>query len=234
MGIRFGGRVPPSELVSSLEALDILGIDDPRAIVGTRSPSLRLRYLGDLLRRDRDEPPIELRYRQWTAYFIFSCFLGNEKSTVPTPIVGMFRDVDTLREYDWGSLTYGFYIRGLRRFSRRETISFLGFWQFTIFWAFEHFPLFAPSRLLLAPDSTFPFARHWDSVRIQRLTSRTLLECCTTVDCIRDADIVFQPYSSAFIQRTEVFEAVQLSRRGSGFGLRGFGSSTWVREPYGS
>jgi hypothetical protein len=100
LGIRFGGRVPLSEPVSSPEALDILGIDDPHAIVGTRSPSLRLQYLGDLLRRERDEPPTELRYRQWTAYFIFSCFLGNDKSTVPTPIVGMFRDVDTLREYD--------------------------------------------------------------------------------------------------------------------------------------
>ncbi len=64
LGIRFGGRVPPSEPVSGLEALDILGIDDPDAIEGTRSPSLRLRYLRDLLRRERDEPPTELRYRQ--------------------------------------------------------------------------------------------------------------------------------------------------------------------------
>ena len=127
LGIRFGGKVPPSEPVSGLEALDILGIDDPRAIVGTRSPSLGLRYLEDLLRRERDEPSTELQYRQWTTYFIFSCFLSNDKSTVPTPIVGMFRDVDTLREYEWGALTYGFYIRGLHRFSRRESISFLGF-----------------------------------------------------------------------------------------------------------
>ena len=126
LGICFKGRVPSSELVSSPEALDILGIDDPHAIDGTRSPSLRLRYLRELLRRERDEPPTELRYCQWIAYFIFSCFLGNEKSTVPTPIVGMFRDVDTLREYDWGALTYGFYIRGLRRFSHRVVHHLLG------------------------------------------------------------------------------------------------------------
>uniref|UniRef100_A0A2N9IRL7 Aminotransferase-like plant mobile domain-containing protein n=1 Tax=Fagus sylvatica TaxID=28930 RepID=A0A2N9IRL7_FAGSY len=151
LGIRFRGKAPPSEPISGPEALDILGIDDPHAIDGTRSPSLRIRYLRDLLRRERDEPPTELRY-------------------------------------------HGFYIRGLRRFSRRETISFLSFWQFTIFWAFEHFPLFAPSRLPSAPDPDFPLAR--------------------------DADIVFQPYSSALIQRTEVFEAVQLSR------LR-----IWIRSP---
>jgi hypothetical protein len=90
LGIRFRGKAPPSEPISGPEALDILGIDDPHAIDGTRSPSLRIRYLRDLLRRERDEPPTELRYRQWTAYFIFSCFLGNDKSTVPTPIVGRF------------------------------------------------------------------------------------------------------------------------------------------------
>uniref|UniRef100_A0A2N9HNL2 Aminotransferase-like plant mobile domain-containing protein n=1 Tax=Fagus sylvatica TaxID=28930 RepID=A0A2N9HNL2_FAGSY len=178
----------------------------------SRRPSVRIRHLVDVLRRDREEPPTELRYRQWAAYFIFSCFLGNDRSIVPTPIVGMFRDIDTLREYDWGALTYGFYIRGLRRYSRRESISFLGFWQFTVFWAFEHFPTFAPSRLPLASDPDFPLARRWDTSRIERMTARTLLELRMTVDCIRDADIIFQPYSAALSQRPEVFRAVALSR----------------------
>uniref|UniRef100_A0A2N9HYJ3 Aminotransferase-like plant mobile domain-containing protein n=1 Tax=Fagus sylvatica TaxID=28930 RepID=A0A2N9HYJ3_FAGSY len=156
LGIRFGGRIPPSDPVSDFEALEILGIDDPAAIVGKKLFYLKISYLKDLLVREIEEPPTELRYRQWTAYFIFSCFLGNDKSTIPTPIVGMFRDIDDLRDYDWGALTYGFYIRGLRRFSRRETASFLGFWQFTLFWAFEHFAVFAPSRLPAAPDSCIP------------------------------------------------------------------------------
>ena len=220
LGIRFGGRVPPSEPVDGLEALEILGIDDDRAIEGKRRPSLRIRYLRDILRREIEEPPTELRYRQWVAYFIFSCFLGNNKSTVPTPIVGMFRDIDALRDYDWGALTYGFYIRGLRRFSRGETISFHGFWQFTVFWAFEHFPPFAPSRLPSAPDSLFPLARRWDPAWIRGLTSRTLLECRTTVDCLRDADVVFQPYSTFLVERPEVFRSVELSR------LR-----VWIRSP---
>ena len=128
LGIRFGGRAPLSEPISGPEAMEILGLDDSDAIDGTKLPSVRARYRTDILRRDREEPPTELRYRQWTAYFIFSRFLGNDKSTVPTPIVGMFLDVDALREYDLGALTYGFYIRGLRCFSRRESISFLGFW----------------------------------------------------------------------------------------------------------
>ena len=40
------------------------------------------------------------------------------------------------------------------------------------------------------------------------------------MDCIRDTDIVFQPYSSALIQRPEVFRAVELSH------LR-----IWIRSP---
>ena len=120
---------------------------------------MRFWYLRDLLKREKEEPPTKLRYRQWMAYFIFSCFLGNDKSTVPTPIVGMFLDIDALREYDWGPFTYGFYIRGLRHFSRWETNGFLGFWQFTIFWAFKHFPCFGPSRLPSALDPAFPLAR---------------------------------------------------------------------------
>jgi hypothetical protein len=212
LGIRFGGRAPPSEPIDGFEAREILGLADHDATEGTRRPSVRIRYLADVLRRDREEPPTELRYRQWAAYFIFSCFLGNDRSIVPTPIVGMFRDIDTLREYDWGALTYGFYIRGLRRYSRRESISFLGFWQFTVFWAFEHFPTFAPSRLPLASDPDFPLARRWDTSRIERMTTCTLLELRMTVDCLRDADIIFQPYSAALSQRPEVFRAVALSR----------------------
>ena len=63
LGIRFGGRTPLSETISGPEALEILGIDDPDAMEGKRSSSLRIRYLGDFLRRERDEPPAELRYR---------------------------------------------------------------------------------------------------------------------------------------------------------------------------
>uniref|UniRef100_A0A2N9H8U4 Aminotransferase-like plant mobile domain-containing protein n=1 Tax=Fagus sylvatica TaxID=28930 RepID=A0A2N9H8U4_FAGSY len=197
LGIRFGGRIPPSDPVPDFEALEILGIADPAAVVGKNLPSLRISYLKDLLRREIEEPPTELRYRQWTAYFIFSCFLGNDKSTIPTPIVGMFRDIDALRDYDWGALTYGFYIPGLA-------------------------PLLPSTdrQLPATPDSVFPLARRWDSAWIQRLTVRTLMECHTTVDCIRDIDIVFQPYSSFLVERPEVFRAMELSH------LR-----IWIRSP---
>ena len=90
LGIRFGGRAPLSEPISGPEAMEILGLDDPDAIDGIKLPFVRVRYLADILRRDREEPPTELRYRQWAAYFIFSCFFGNDKSTVPKPSSACF------------------------------------------------------------------------------------------------------------------------------------------------
>jgi hypothetical protein len=46
------------------------------------------------------------------------------------------------------------------------------------------------------------------------------MECRTTVDCIRDIDIIFQPYSSFLVERPEVFRAMELSH------LR-----IWIRSP---
>uniref|UniRef100_A0A2N9FVP5 Aminotransferase-like plant mobile domain-containing protein n=1 Tax=Fagus sylvatica TaxID=28930 RepID=A0A2N9FVP5_FAGSY len=187
LGIRFGGRVPPSEPVDGLEAREILGLADRDAIEGSRRPAVRIRHLADVLRRDREEPPTELRYRQWAAYFIFSCFLGNDRSTVPT-------------HHRWHVSRYR-RLEGVR-------LGYLDIW------------ILHPGRLPLASDPDFPLARRWDSSRIERMTARTLLELRMTVDCIRDAEIVFQPYSGALTQQPEVFRAVELSH------LR-----LWIRTP---
>uniref|UniRef100_A0A2N9IG64 Aminotransferase-like plant mobile domain-containing protein n=1 Tax=Fagus sylvatica TaxID=28930 RepID=A0A2N9IG64_FAGSY len=170
----FGGRIPPSEPVFDFEALEILGIDDPAAI-------------RSLLR--------SCDIASGLPTFIFSCFLGNDKSTIPTPIVGMFRDIDDLREYDWGALDVWVLHPGLapllpstdRQFPQASGSSLS-------FWAFEHFATIDHSH--------------------------TPMECRMTVDCIRDADIVFQPYSTFLLERPEVFRAVELSR------LR-----IWIRSP---
>uniref|UniRef100_A0A2N9I8Z1 Aminotransferase-like plant mobile domain-containing protein n=1 Tax=Fagus sylvatica TaxID=28930 RepID=A0A2N9I8Z1_FAGSY len=194
LGIRFGGRAPPSEPIDGFEAREILGLADRDATEGTRRPSVRIRYLADVLRRDREEPPTELRYRQWAAYF--SLLLSYDIAS----------GQPTLSSAAFSGTTGPLFPRPL------SSISFLGFWQFTVFWAFEHFPTFAPSRLPLASDPDFPLARRWDTSRIERMTTCTLLELRMTVDCLRDADIIFQPYSAALSQRPEVFRAVALSR----------------------
>uniref|UniRef100_A0A2N9E1J2 Uncharacterized protein n=1 Tax=Fagus sylvatica TaxID=28930 RepID=A0A2N9E1J2_FAGSY len=45
LGIRFGGRAPPSEPIDGFEAMEILGLADRDAIEGVRRPSVRIRHL---------------------------------------------------------------------------------------------------------------------------------------------------------------------------------------------
>ncbi len=63
LGIRFSGKAPPSERISSPKALAILGLSDLAACDGTTNIVLRVRYLRDLLVEERAEPPTKLRYR---------------------------------------------------------------------------------------------------------------------------------------------------------------------------
>uniref|UniRef100_A0A2N9J8G6 Aminotransferase-like plant mobile domain-containing protein n=1 Tax=Fagus sylvatica TaxID=28930 RepID=A0A2N9J8G6_FAGSY len=129
LGIRFGGRIPPSDPVSDFEALEILGIDDPAAIVGKKlflsEDQLSEGSLGE---GDR----------------------GASHGAAISP-------VDCLISYSAASL-------GMTSLPFPHPYSrFSG--------PFEHFAVFAPSRLPAAPDSAFPLARRWDSAWIQRLTT---------------------------------------------------------------
>uniref|UniRef100_A0A2N9J7J2 Aminotransferase-like plant mobile domain-containing protein n=1 Tax=Fagus sylvatica TaxID=28930 RepID=A0A2N9J7J2_FAGSY len=101
-----GVRVPPSDRISGREALAILGLNYLAACYGFTNVYLRVRYLKEVLEGELQEPPTDLRYSQWMAYFIFNCFLGDDQSTIPTLIFGMFKDIDTMKEYAWGALTY--------------------------------------------------------------------------------------------------------------------------------
>jgi hypothetical protein len=52
LGIRFGGRAPPSEHISGCEALAILGLSDPAAHQGTTNIVLKVKYLKKLLEEE--------------------------------------------------------------------------------------------------------------------------------------------------------------------------------------
>uniref|UniRef100_A0A2N9G1L4 Aminotransferase-like plant mobile domain-containing protein n=1 Tax=Fagus sylvatica TaxID=28930 RepID=A0A2N9G1L4_FAGSY len=88
LGIRFGGKLPPNKCIYGREALAIMGLNDFEAYQGITNVVFKVKYLKKLLEEEKSEPPNKLRYRQWVAYFIFSCFLGDDQTTVPTPIVG--------------------------------------------------------------------------------------------------------------------------------------------------
>jgi hypothetical protein len=89
LGIHFGGRIPPREYISHEEVMVMMGIDDPKAFVGTQKTTLKvvaLKGKGEL-----QEPPTDVHLRRLMVYFIASCFLGEDQTTIPLPILGMFR-----------------------------------------------------------------------------------------------------------------------------------------------
>lgn len=48
-------------------------------------------------------------------------FLANNSFTVHFSIVGDLRDVDRIRDYDWGSFTFAYFLHGMRLRSEGQT-----------------------------------------------------------------------------------------------------------------
>lgn len=95
------------------------------AFSATTNVTLKVKYLKTRL--ELQEPPTDHRLLCWMAYFIISCFLGDDQTVVSTSILGLFKDIAMIRECDLGALTYCLYLWGLCCFSRRDTISFHDF-----------------------------------------------------------------------------------------------------------
>lgn len=54
--------------------------------------------------------PDDIAFRQFFFYFIGSCLLGNNWSVLTYYMLGAMRVVSDIGPYDWGSLSYGFFI----------------------------------------------------------------------------------------------------------------------------
>lgn len=80
-------------------------------------------FLDDLVERDR-------LLRRLFLTIMRGYFLANNSSTVHFSIVGDLRDVDRIRDYDWGSFTY--FLHGMRLRSEGQTDAWLGFFPFLL------------------------------------------------------------------------------------------------------
>lgn len=45
------------------------------------------------------------------------CFLGNNSSTINFSIIGVLRDMTSIRDYDWGSFTFSYFLYGMHLYS---------------------------------------------------------------------------------------------------------------------
>lgn len=165
LGIRFGGLLVPQSTLLKVEINEILGMDALRAeyqdIYEGKGDKLKINLHALCKTIPWNSNPDEFALRRFFLYFIGSCFLGQDKSTIPAHLVGAVRDSSKIGEYDWGGITFGYYLRCIRRFARGETSSFEGYWQFTIYWAYEHFPYMRPRCRRRLRYYSFPVALRW-------------------------------------------------------------------------
>ena len=72
--------------------------------------------------------------------FIGSCLLGNNQSMLTCMMLGAIRVASIIRAYDWGSVSYRFFISYLRQVARQGFRILEGFWQILTWWAYEYIP----------------------------------------------------------------------------------------------
>ena len=63
--------------------------------------------------------PDDIALRWFFFYFIGSCLLGNNRSVLNFRLLVANRMVFVIGDYDWGSLSYRFFIAYLRQASRQ-------------------------------------------------------------------------------------------------------------------
>uniref|UniRef100_A0A7N2MAD1 Aminotransferase-like plant mobile domain-containing protein n=1 Tax=Quercus lobata TaxID=97700 RepID=A0A7N2MAD1_QUELO len=115
---------------------------------------LGIRFGGNPI-PDECVDPDDAAPRRFFLYFIGSCFLGDNKSEIKLKLIAAVRVVSSIRDFDWGALTYGSFIYGMRCFARGESNSSLGFWQILSYRAYEYIPSLRPQYQSLLVDA-FP------------------------------------------------------------------------------
>lgn len=74
-------------------------------------------------------------------------------------LISATREVDRIGEFDWGSYTFAYFLRGMRLRSQGLMEAWLGFYPFLLFWAYERLPCLRPISLLGL--DTYPRGRRW-------------------------------------------------------------------------
>ncbi|GMY32964.1 serine/threonine-protein phosphatase 7 long form homolog isoform X4 [Fagus crenata] len=96
LGIRFGGLLVPQSTLLKVEINEILGMDALRAeyqdIYEGKGDKLKINLHALYKTIPWNANPDEFALRRFFLYFIGSCFLGQDKSTIQAHLVGAVRD----------------------------------------------------------------------------------------------------------------------------------------------
>ncbi|KAL0004692.1 hypothetical protein SO802_012253 [Lithocarpus litseifolius] len=197
LGISIRGDILPTETMTRKEVSQTLGMhrvkkSKRKIFVGVGD---NLKVMLDLLFASIPWKKHLNDYvlRSFFLYFVGSCFLSGEKSTIRARLVRALVDLSRIETYDRGGLFFRYHLHSMRQFACRETSSFCSFRQFTIYWAYEYCCSMRLEHAAL-DENAFPQARRWDIDFLKSTNAVSLLECCSKVDGLRETDLIFKPY----------------------------------------
>lgn len=129
-GLSFGGRCIAVNSDFTIErALDLLG--KPRAI---KDGKILLSGIKPTKKEVKHAPPNddvkEKIFRRLFLYVVGSCFFNNNRSVISHKVVECLENINEVRSYDWGEVTYATFLAGMRRKVTAEIGAFTAFWQF--------------------------------------------------------------------------------------------------------
>ena len=131
LGLRFGRYPILTDFVDFDVASELLGIRYPftpirRQYFGpTNEPQIRMEWLRVSIPWEAE--PDDIALKQFF-YFIGSCLFGNNRSVLTCRLLGAMRVVLDIGAYDWGSISYGFFIAFLRQASGQDFRGLEGCW----------------------------------------------------------------------------------------------------------
>ena len=135
-GVEFGGEpVPCMANITPTAVRSLLGVP-VGALKGrtVRSGPLSVDAVSGLLSEPMPDD-VRIRNRILRRLFLIiirGCFIADNSSTVSFALVSATRDVDRIGEYDWGSYTFAYFLRGMRLRSQGLTEAWLGFYPFLL------------------------------------------------------------------------------------------------------
>ena len=142
LGLRFGGYLFLTDFVDFDVVSELLSIRYPLTLTRrqyfgpTNKPQIHMEWLRVSIPWEAELDDITLRW--FFFYLIGSCLFGNNQSVLTCRLLGAMRVVLDIGAYDWGPLSYGFFITLLRQVSWQGFRSLEDYWQILTWWAYKY------------------------------------------------------------------------------------------------